>query len=157
MSNNITTQMQELGLHYETRRKRLLELMLKSGHPRAISQTTYANHFGVTQAQICADQKVIKTQLSEIMDKDLKLKVDMFYDAAILHYIKNKEFDKAFPIVKGWTDWLFNTGKIDKTPEKLEHDLTITTSLTEEELKAAAEALMKGGHKVAKDGKVLDK
>jgi hypothetical protein len=104
-------------LHYKQRRKELLRMIITSGHPNAISQRAYAEHFGVSQAQISHDYKVIKDNIINEIGIDYEVKVEMFYNKAMLHYIQKEEYDKALPIVKGWTDWLFKTGKVGAKPD----------------------------------------
>lgn len=122
----------ELGLSTTQRRKRIYDLIMRSGHPRAITQRAYARRFGVSQPCICEDIKTIRKKIEKIMGDHIKSDAAVFFESGIIHYTLRDEFDKALPLMKEWLSFLFNLGKLKKAREEI--GITITEYITKEDL-----------------------
>lgn len=105
---------------YLERRAELLKLILNAGHPRAINQTQICKRYGVSRSQISHDIKALGEHLGKQSKEDIELITEAIYQKGIRELQKKGKHYKAIKAVNLWNEWLFNTGKIEKEPNKVE-------------------------------------
>ena len=102
------------------RRQEILQLIIKAGHPRAISQSSLAKHYGVSQVAISKDISALAKELKEKMPNDAELITHVVMESAIKELSKgtpDQKF-KAARLVMDWNNYLFEIGKQKRAPRE---------------------------------------
>ena len=104
------------------RRAEILELIIKAGHPKAVSQTNLAKVYGVSQVMIHKDMVGIGKDIKKNLKNDAKLITHVVFQSAIksLSIGSNDDKFKASKLVKDWNDYLFDIGAQDRAPKKID-------------------------------------
>ena len=115
------------------RRAALYSALITAGYYKRINQHDSAREFGVSQPQISKDLKVVRKQIVEAIGEDTDEILETLTRTCIQKHLKDGNPDGAqFALIR-YYNWLFNTGRKAKAPERL--DVTQTTF--REELKEA--------------------
>lgn len=118
----IPTDLDPKAYNFKQRRREILELIVQAGHPRNVSQHDLAKRYNVSQSQISFDYSALAEYLKEQVGNTPYLVAESVFGKALSDSMKKGDYGAAMQVFKVWTDWLFNTGKIEKTPEKIETD-----------------------------------
>ncbi len=122
--------------NYIQRRAEILKLIIAEGHPRLISQTKLAKHYGVSQAQISMDIREIAKSFNAKRDAtDIKFITELVYQKCIRKLLEREDYTQAANVLNAWTNWLFNVGDLKKTATELE----VKKYITVEDIKKAFE------------------
>ncbi len=113
--------------NYIQRRAHMITLIEEAGHPEAISQRSLAALYGVSQPQICKDMVSIKDYFRKKIGKDADVISSVFYESAIKKLLKQQKIIEAGKLIKDWNDWMFDTGRQEKAPEKIEAKVDMLT------------------------------
>jgi len=105
---------------YLERRAEILSLILQSGHPRLLSQSTLAQKYGVSPSQICLDFGALRKSIRENLGNDAELITYSVYNCAIMKLMEKEKYYEAWKVVDGFNRWLFDLGVKQKAPEKHE-------------------------------------
>jgi len=109
------------------RRADILNMILEAGHPRAISQSELAVKYGVSQVTIHNDFEALATFYENTSDrKTVNFITESVYQKSIAALMKQGEFFKASRILEMWNNWLFNMGKIKKSPDELAQKIEVS-------------------------------
>jgi len=105
---------------FTERRAEILQLIMEAGHPGNIHQTKLAERYGVTQGQISQDISAIRKNFNKQSKEDIEFITEIVYQKCIKSLLKEKKYLDASKVIESWNKWLFNTGKLDKAPEKIQ-------------------------------------
>lgn len=106
---------------YSQRRAAILQLIMKKGDPSALPSTrALGEQFDVSHTTIKKDIDTLKDYLSENLGKDVKPRLRTLLDKAVKQKRENKDWEEAFRLMKEFSEFLFDEGSIDKTPEQVE-------------------------------------
>lgn len=108
---------------YKERRAEILKLMIEGGQPNCISQIELAKRYGVSQPQISHDIKAIAESMKKNNENMIILMSEVGYRNSIKKLQEQGKYYKAARVLSLWNDWLFNSGRMKKAPEKFEHDI----------------------------------
>jgi len=121
-SINIDTSKPRNEYHYTERRAEILQAIKKKGHPSALNQQALAREYGVSEAQISKDMGVLREYIVDNIDTTrVDAITQQVYETAITELLERDEYSDAVKAVEKWNDWLFDRGKVEKEPDKLEH------------------------------------
>jgi len=126
------------------RRADMLSRIKTKGTPR-LNQNKMADRYGVAQSRISHDLKVIRAYLA---DKTAE-RFDGFASATFensVHrlMIKGEEY-KASKVITMWADWLFDTGRKEREPERHEVKQDVTREDFQENLAEVYKKLTQDG------------
>jgi hypothetical protein len=120
-------------MNYIERRATILRMIMAAGHPDRLSQTTLAEHFGVSQPQIHEDYKAIKEDIVAHLGDDAEFITESVFRKAVSELQKEGKHMDAARVIKMWNDWLFDSGARKRAPEQVE----VTHRVLEERLRKA--------------------
>lgn len=119
--------------HYTERRAELLQLIFKAGSPKRLNTTNLANRYGVTRRQIYLDYDRLGEFIEANLGKRAQLRTQALYEKVMDEMIESGDFRGAWRTTMEWNEWLENRGALERTPDKLEADVTTREAGTETE------------------------
>lgn len=105
---------------YVERRAEILSLIERAGHPRAITQSELAKRYDTSQSNISKDFDRLRAHIRDRVGDDARMVSHVVYNAAIQDLMDEGEPYKAAKVVTMWNDWLFETGEMERAPDRLE-------------------------------------
>lgn len=107
---------------FDTHEKRayILDLILEKGHPRLINQSELGKQFGVAQQTIYKDLNYISDSVKKHMGKKSDLLFESVYSSVIKELREEGDTSELRKWLKDWSEFLFNRGKIEKVPDKVQ-------------------------------------
>jgi len=114
---------------WQQRRAELLQAMIRKGHPR-LNQSQFARKYDVSQQQIYEDLQVLKAYMAENIDRDFKAWTSTLLRGAIESLVDKGEEERAVRVLGEWKEFLFDTGRMEKEPEK--HEVTQSVDIGSE-------------------------
>jgi len=130
---------------FKERRAEILKLIYQAGHPYKVAQQTLADRYSVTQSQIAHDMRELREYVKGNYGKNIHLVTDIVYNRAVAELMSEGNWKQAAEVQKMQIDWLFNTGKLDKTPDKLQ----VETGTSYEDVKAKYDEIIKEQKRLA--------
>jgi hypothetical protein len=125
----------------EARRTEIIRIIYKAGSPHLITEQSLADHFGISRSMIAKDMIVIRQWMSEHYGDDGIAEISAGYQSAMTELSRNKDYKTLHHYLKGWSDFLFRTGKIVVEPEKFE--VSVRETISVDDVEAAYRALRK--------------
>lgn len=126
---------------YTERRAEILELIRAKGHPKAVSQTKLAKYYNVSQPSIHRDMEALAEYFRTFYGRSAHFVVESVIHNAIRKLQTKEDYKGAVGVMKIWLDWLFSTGRLEKSPEKIE----IKERVSYEDIKDAYDRIIKKG------------
>lgn len=105
--------------HYTERRAQLLQIIEQAGHPQAVNKAKLGRRYGVSHTTINKDFKRLRHFITERIDEaQVDFITQLGFQSSIRELQQDGQPKEAAQVLKWWTDWLFDRGKIEKAPEK---------------------------------------
>lgn len=120
---------------YVERRADLLKIIERRGHPQAINQSRIKKKYGVSQSQISHDLKALRDYIKDHTSQNARFITELVYKKSIRKLQQNKQYFKAAKVLNMWNKWLFNSGVLEKSADKVELDAKVETDSLEESFK----------------------
>lgn len=108
------------------RRAEVLQVIEEAGHPDAVNQAELARRYEVNRSTVHRDFKRLREfVLDEIDEERVDTISQLGYQKVIKGLIEQEDFGKAARALDSWNGWLFDRGKVDKEPDKVEADVDV--------------------------------
>jgi len=109
--------------NYNERRAFILRRIIEVGDPQLISRTKISNLFDVSQQQISKDINKISKSINQHIDESkLKMEIETAFRTIKHKAIEQDDYNLYRKAVNDWKDWMFQSGHLDREPEKIKHE-----------------------------------
>lgn len=119
--------------HYTERRAEILDFIEQAGSPKRLNTAQLAERYGVTDSQIYQDYDRLAEFVSEVLGERAELRTQALYERTVNKLLSEGDVEGAWRVTMEWNDWLVDRGALDKTPEKLEAEVTEREARNESE------------------------
>lgn len=121
------------------RRAEILKAIEQAGHPDAINKAELARRYDRDRRAIYRDFERLREFILDDIGPDRVDTISQIgYQKAIKGLLNQEEFAKATRALDSWNEWLFDRGKVDKSPDKQEVDATVDATVEKREAKVYA-------------------
>lgn len=104
---------------YNERRAELLQFIIEAGHPDRISRKKMGQRYDCDPTTITNDVQVLGEQIGEL-NEDAEMVMSALFRKALKEMAAQDRWKDAVEIGMDYQDWLFDTGKQAKEPDRLD-------------------------------------
>jgi Arc/MetJ-type ribon-helix-helix transcriptional regulator len=125
------------------RRSELYDLIGEAGHPRNLerSQAELGHRYAVDQSQISHDIQAIREYETDRSGDGADANTEFVIRRSVRGLLEDEDWREAACTQLDYYDWLFDTGKREKAPDKLDVDQTTTHELDDEDRSVALDTI----------------
>jgi hypothetical protein len=113
--------------HWTQRRADLLQEVLETGTPSAVSRTEMGNRYDVDHSQISRDMDAIAECVEEHLGDTAKLQTKAAFERVLRELYDADDWratKAAWDVVADWNSWLGDLGEQDREPERSEVEVS---------------------------------